>query len=134
MRLTVAAETPTSAAICAPVWRCLRKASTAAQTAGAVWLGDERGFDERSCKPATPSARKRPTHLATVFGVVLNSPAAAAFDRPPSITLRAIASRPFGVSDAFLCVSIRFSRESLTFGDISVHASNRMDNLLKDHI
>jgi hypothetical protein len=36
-RLTVAAETPTSAAICAPVWRCLRKASTAAQTAGAVW-------------------------------------------------------------------------------------------------
>src|SRR6478672_8225367 len=54
MRLTVAAETPTSAAICAPVWRCLRKASTAAQTAGAVWLGDERGFDERSCKPATP--------------------------------------------------------------------------------
>jgi hypothetical protein len=32
-----------------------------------------------------------------------------------------------------LCVSIRFSRESLTFGDISVHASNRMDNLLKDH-
>jgi hypothetical protein len=33
-----------------------------------------------------------------------------------------------------LCVSIRFSPESLTFGDISVHASNRMDNLLKDHI
>ena len=25
-------------------------------------------------------------------------------------------------------------RESLTFGDISVHRSNRMDNLLKDHI
>src|SRR6478736_6653296 len=104
MRLTVAAETPTSAAICAPVWRCLRKASTAAQTAGAVWLGDERGFDERSCKPATPSPRKRPTHLATVFGVVLNCRAAAAFDRPPSITLRAIASRPFGVRDAFWCV------------------------------
>jgi hypothetical protein len=65
---------------------------------------------------------------------VLNWRAATAFDRPPSTTLRAIASRPFGVSDAFLCVSIRFSRESLTFGDISVHASNQMDNLLKDHI
>jgi hypothetical protein len=25
-------------------------------------------------------------------------------------------------------------RESLKFGDISVHASNRMDNLLKAHI
>jgi hypothetical protein len=24
-------------------------------------------------------------------------------------------------------------RESLTFGDISVHRSDRMDNLLKDH-
>src|SRR5277367_1009985 len=74
-----------------------------------VWLGDERGFDERSCKPGTPSARKRPTDLATVFGVVLNWRAAAAFDRRPSITLRAIASRPFGVRDAFWCISIRAS-------------------------
>jgi hypothetical protein len=109
MRLTVAGETPTSAAICAPVWRCLRKASTAAQTAGRAWLGDEWGLDERSRKPATPSMRKRSTHLATVLGVVRNSRAAEAFDRPPSITLRAIASRPFGVSDAFSCMSIRFS-------------------------
>src|SRR5277367_485371 len=74
-----------------------------------VWLGDERGFDERSCKPGTPSARKRPTHLATVFGVVLTWRAAAAFDRRPSITLRAIASRPFGVRDAVWCISIRAS-------------------------
>jgi hypothetical protein len=59
-----------------------------------AWLGDERGRDERSCKPTTPSARKRSTHLATVFGVVSNWRAAAAFDKRPSITLRAIASRP----------------------------------------
>ena len=77
--------------------------------------------------------RKRSTHLSTVLGVVWNRRAAAAFDRPPSITLRAIASRPFGVRDAFSCMSIRFSRESLRFGDISVYGSNRMDNLLKDH-
>jgi hypothetical protein len=31
-----------------------------------------------------------------------------------------------------LCVSIRL--ESLRFGDINVHGSNRMDNLLKAHI
>ena len=55
----MAGETPTSAATCSPVWRCLRKASTAAQTAGAVWLGDECGLDERSCKPATPPAGTR---------------------------------------------------------------------------
>jgi hypothetical protein len=59
-----------------------------------AWLGDERGRDDRSCKPATLWARKRWTHLATVFGVVLNWRAAAAFDESPSITLRAIASRP----------------------------------------
>jgi hypothetical protein len=71
-RLTVAGETPVSAAICLPVQRCRRKASTAAQVAGAVWLGNERGLDERSRNPPTPSAWKRSTHLATVFGVVLN--------------------------------------------------------------
>ena len=43
MRLTVAGEIPTSAAICLPEWRCRRKASTAARVAGWVWLGDERG-------------------------------------------------------------------------------------------
>jgi hypothetical protein len=105
----VADEIPTSAAICSPVWRCLRKASTLAHRAGAAWLGDERGRDERSCKPATPSARNRAAHLATVFGVVWNARAAAAFDEPPSITLRAIAPRPRGVREAFLCVSIGFS-------------------------
>ena len=41
MRLTVAGETPASAPICAPVWRCLRKASTATQTAGGAWPGHE---------------------------------------------------------------------------------------------
>jgi hypothetical protein len=42
MRLTVAAETPTSAAISSPVWRPLRKTSTAAQTADAALLGAPR--------------------------------------------------------------------------------------------
>src|SRR5437764_952475 len=45
MRLTVAVETPTSAAISLPVWRCRRKASTLSQAAGPVWLGDEKGRD-----------------------------------------------------------------------------------------
>jgi hypothetical protein len=34
MRLTVAGEIPTSAAICWPVWRCRRNTSTAAHVAG----------------------------------------------------------------------------------------------------
>jgi hypothetical protein len=109
MRLTVAADTPTSAAICLPVYRRRRKASTAEQAAGAVWLGEESGLEERSRKPSTPSARKRLTHLATVFAVVWNARAAATLDSPPSTTDRTIISRPFGVKGALLCVSIRSS-------------------------
>src|SRR5580704_2700831 len=106
----------------------------AAQVEGGVWLADERGFEERSRNPSTPSPRKRPTHLATVFGVVLNRRAAAALLRPKSTTTRTISSRPFGVRRAFLCVSIRFSSESLRFGNIRVPGRDRMDNLLKVHI
>ncbi len=92
-----------------PVWRCRRKASTAAQIVGVVWLGEESGLEERSCKPSTPSASNRLVHLATVLGVVLNRRAASALDRPPPITARTIMSRPLGVKGAFLCVSIRAS-------------------------
>jgi hypothetical protein len=70
MRWAVAGDTPTSAAICLPVWRCRRNVSTVARVATGVWLGDEWGRDERSRNPSTPSARNRLTHLATFFGVV----------------------------------------------------------------
>ena len=50
--------------------------------ASGIWLGDERGFEERSRKPTTPSALKRATHLATVFGVVLNWRAACSLAQP----------------------------------------------------
>jgi hypothetical protein len=89
--------------------------------------------DERSCKPATPSARKRRTHLATVFGVTLNWRAAAAWLNPPSTTARTIASRPFAVRGAFLWPSIRFSANRWRFGDFRVPGPGRMDNLPKDH-
>jgi hypothetical protein len=82
MRLTVAADTPTLAAICLPVWRCRRNASITEYVAGAVWLGKEWGREERSRNPSTPSARKRLTHLATVLAVVLKWRAAAALFRP----------------------------------------------------
>src|SRR5882757_499530 len=88
-------------------WR--RKLSAASQVASGIWPGDERGLEDRSRKPSRPSALKRSTHLATVFAVVLNRRAAAAFVSPPWTTARTISSRPFGVRRAFLCVSIRSS-------------------------
>src|SRR6185437_1518583 len=109
-------RTPTSAAICLPVWRCRRKASTAAHTPGVVWLGDECGLDERSRNPSTPSASNRSIHLPTVFGVVLNRRAAAGLDRPSSTTARTIISRPLGVKGAFLCASTH-TRNILTMGN-----------------
>src|ERR1700690_2059061 len=99
---------------------------------GLAWLGDEWGLDERSRKPAAPSMRKRSTHLATVLGVVRNSRAAQAFDRP-----RRSRCAP---SPLDLSASETHSRtfhsvlpESPRCGDIRVHRSNRMHNLLKDH-
>jgi hypothetical protein len=100
--------------------------------AGAVWLGNERGLEERSRKPSTPSARNRPTHLATVFGVVLNWRAAAAL-LSPAATLRTMASRPFGVSGAFLWVFIWSLGGTLKLRNLSFLGSDQMDNLLKAH-
>src|SRR5262249_16954694 len=80
MRETLALEMPISAAVYSWVRRSRRKFSTASAVASGIWLGDERGLEDRSRKPSTPSAQKRPTHLPTVFGVVLNWRAAAALD------------------------------------------------------
>src|SRR6266536_1528261 len=86
------------------------------------------GFEERSRKPSTPSARKRTTHLPTVFGVVWYSRAVAALVTLPSTTARTIASRPLDVRRAFLWVSIRSraSSESLLLGLIFDDRGNRM--------
>jgi hypothetical protein len=81
-----------------------------------------------------PSARNRSTHLATVFGVVLNWRAAAAMLSPPSITNRTMASRPFGVRGAFLWLFIWSLRGTLKLRNLSFLGSDQMDNLLKDHI
>src|SRR4029453_13578876 len=109
MRETLALEIPSSVAMCSWVRRSRRKLSTASHVAGWIWTADERGLEDRSRKPPTPSARKRSTHLPTVFGVVLNWRAAAALVIPRSTTPRTISSRPFGVRRAFLWVSLRSS-------------------------
>jgi hypothetical protein len=77
--LTVAAETPTSAAICLPVWRCLRKPSTAAQTAGVAWLDDERaGGKHNSTKwVVVQNNRRGPTELSA-FGIAFGGTAQSA--------------------------------------------------------
>src|SRR5438874_4481290 len=51
MRLTVAGDTSTSAAICLPVWRCRRNVSTALHVVGGVWLGDEWGSGRAIMQP-----------------------------------------------------------------------------------
>src|SRR5262245_13041945 len=102
MRETVAVEMPSCAAAWLWVWRSRRKASTGSAEASGVWLGDEWGREDRSRKPSTPSARKRVTHLSTVFQLVLNWRAAWALERPLSTTARTISSRPLGVRQALL--------------------------------
>ena len=60
------------------------------------------GGEERSCKPATPSARNRATHLRTVRGQTPTASPTASGVCPSSTTRRAMASRPHGVTGAFL--------------------------------
>lgn len=50
MRLTD--DTPTSVAICSPVWRCRRNVSMAMYVVGGVWLGYEYGLEEGSRTPS----------------------------------------------------------------------------------
>ena len=54
------------------------------------------------CFNVSQIGQGQPMLLRTVFGVVLNWRAAATLLNPPSITLRTMASRPFGVRGAFL--------------------------------
>jgi hypothetical protein len=85
------------------------------------------GLEERSRNPSIPSARKRLTHLATVFGEVLNWSAASAWLSPPSATLRTIAK------GAFLWTFIWSLLRTLKLRNLSFLGSDQMDNLLKDH-
>src|SRR6185437_10413222 len=110
-----------------PVWRCRRDASMAVHVASGVWLGDERGLEERSRNPSTPSSRNRLTHLATVFGVVLNWPAASVRLSPPASTLCTIASRPLGVKGAFLWTFIWSLRGTLKLRNLSFLGSDQME-------
>jgi hypothetical protein len=132
MRLTVTSETSTSAAICLPVQRWRRRASTFSTVAAGVGRLRRCGRELRSVNPARPSLRKRSNHFRTVRGQTPAARAAASAVCPLStcITTR---SRPNGVSRAFLCMFIRSSEEITEVCNLSFLAQDRMDNLLKAH-
>src|SRR4051812_27915261 len=77
MRLIVAGETPTAAAMCWPVQRWRRRASMVATVAAGVGLCRRWGREERSCRPLTPSVWKRATHLRAVLTVTPKAAATA---------------------------------------------------------
>ena len=133
MRLTVAGETPTSAAICLPVKRWRRRADHLLDNGRGVGCRSRCGRDERSSNPARPSALKRATHLRTVRGQTPAARAAASGVCPLSTIARTMRSRPSGVRRAFLWMFIRFSEESLKSRNSSFLGQDRMDNLLKAH-
>ena len=120
------------AAICLPVQRWRRRASTFSTMATYVGRYRRCGREERSLRPSTPSALKRATHLRTVRGQTPAARAAASGVCPLS-TPFTTRSRPSGVSRAFLWMFIRSSEESLMSRNLSFLGSDRMDNLLKAH-
>ncbi len=91
------------------------------------------GFSEdRSCKPSTPSARKRSTHLPTVFGVVWSRPDghghAAIHHGANSSAL------DLSASGWHSCGCPISPQRIAAFGKISVPGADRINNLLKVHI
>jgi hypothetical protein len=109
-------------------------ASTTVHVAAGVWIGDERGLEERSRNPSAPWARKRSTHLATVFSVVLNWRAAGGLAHPFVHHGTHHGLSTFWGQTRILVGVHSVLCESLLFGDISVPGQDRMDNLLKVHI
>ena len=83
--------------------RSRRNCSMRLMTLGGVAPRRCIGREERSCRPAGPSASKRCAHLRAVRSLTLNAAAAAFKLMRPSLTARAKAKRPLGVSFALLC-------------------------------
>ena len=101
----------------------------AAHVAGGVWLGDEWGFDERSCKPSTLWARKQATHLPR------RRPEKARDRRhaEPGVHNRTHHRfSTFGGQQRIL-VAVHSVPESLKLRQPQPFPSDRMDNLLKVH-
>ena len=70
---------------------------------GAVRFGERFGRDDRSKRPASPSARNRSRHLRTVLASTWNRSAVASIVQPASSTSATIRRRPSGVNGAFGC-------------------------------
>ena len=79
---------------------CVRRtAQMRRSSSGGVRRGCARGAELRSSSPAAPSARKRPSHLATVWRETRKWRATSAWGQPAS-TSRTSSSRVSGVSRA----------------------------------
>src|SRR4051794_41009977 len=96
MRLIVAGETPTAAAMCWPVQRWRRRASMVTTVAAGVGRCRGWGREERSCRPVTPSVWKRATHLRTVLTVTPKAAATAVGVCPSTTTRRTRSARLCG--------------------------------------
>ena len=107
IRLTVAGETPVCWAICWPVKRWRRSAMIRSTVSGGVGSRNRLGRDERSARPAGPSATNLATHLFTVLISTPKALATAVGDWPSPSTRRTNSARLTGVVRAFLCRFIR---------------------------
>jgi hypothetical protein len=90
---TVDSAIPRHSAISAPVIRSRRRHSMTSTRSAGVRCGIDRGADERSRSPASPSARYRTTHLEQVGWLTSAASAAFVSDHPCSTTRQTIRSR-----------------------------------------
>jgi hypothetical protein len=103
---TVESAIDSTSAISAAVIRSRRSLTIASTRRREVRCGIRSGADERSTRPASPSARQRASHLAAVRSLTPAASAASASDHP-ACTRSTINRRLFGQVLALACSFIR---------------------------
>jgi hypothetical protein len=97
---------PSNSAISAAVIRNRRSATIACSRSAGVRPGTRRGAEDRSTRPASPSARHLASHFAAVRSLTPAAAAASASDHPAA-TLSTIKRRLLGHVLALACNFIR---------------------------
>jgi hypothetical protein len=129
---TVESAMSSVSAISGPVIRNRRSAAMQPILVSSVRLATERGADDRSSNPSSPSARHRASHLPAVRSLI---PAAsdAAWTVQLPLSIRSTSNlRPFGLSRALAWIFIRCL---LGTGASQPPASKeaRMNNVLRNY-
>ena len=130
---TVESAISSASAISAPVNRTRRNAAIASTRRSSVRLATTAGADDRSNRPASPSARWRASHLRAVWSLIPAAAAASISDHTAPSTRSTNNSRPFTLRRALACNFIRCPPWCWWLRHQPASKEARMNNLLRNY-